>query len=159
MAVPESFVNVVLSKPFKGYFRIVEIVLRQAGQLLGMDISISIDAITKKPIDVRLTKIEDARANLQEALSALDELSNEAERNKAELDQAIKQLDRARLERASEAEQLSQIKNIAQADVEAFRRIAGIDPLRERFIGFFAGIIASLIAAGIWQIGLAIIRR
>lgn len=156
---PSSATIQLLEKVLRAYFRPFDLILRQVGRTLGVDLSISLDPSTKKPIDARIAKIDEAKANLQEALTALGELSADAERNKAELTRALEGLQEARAAHASEAEQLNQIKNIAQSDVEAFRRIAGIAPMRERIIGFVAGVFASLFAAAIWQIGAAILTN
>jgi hypothetical protein len=147
----------VASKFLGAYFGPFEIVLRNLGRALGVDLAIS-DPSAEKPIDLRIAKIDEARSNLQEALAALGELSADAERNKAELARALEGLQEARAAHASEAEQLTQIKSIAQSDIGAFRRMAGIAPLRERVIGFVAGIFASLVAAAIWQVVAAIIN-
>lgn len=137
------------SSAFSSYFQAFEVTLQKMGRILGLELpSIS---ETRKPIDLRIVKIDEARANLQEALSALADLSQEAERNKNELSSALARLHEARAAHASETEQLNQIKTIAQSDIDAFRRMAGIAPARERIIGFLAGIFASLVAAGIWK--------
>jgi len=106
-----------------------------------------------EPRDERIAKIDVARENLEDALVALSELKRDAHQNKVELREALRKLDEARMSHAAETTQLHQIRAIAEADITAFRRMAGINPVRERFVGFLAGIAASLIAAGLWQLG------
>ncbi len=149
-----SAIMMILVKALRAYFGLFERAIQDFNRISGLNLSISLDTFTARPIDERIAKIDIARANLQDALSALKELSSEAERNKEELNQALQRLNEAKAAHASESEQLAQIKNIAQSDIEAFRRMAGIvNPLRERILGFIAGVVASLVAAGIWQIG------
>jgi hypothetical protein len=139
----------VLEKVAKAYFNLFEKILRD---LTGISLRGAIEFDDKKPLDERIAKIDEARTNLQEALAALQELADEAQRNKGELAEAIGKLQDAKEAHASEKMQLEQIKVIAQSDIDAFRRMAGINsPFKERIFGFFAGIVASLVAAGICQ--------
>lgn len=102
--------------------------------------------------DERIAKIDEARTNLQDALSALDDLKLEAEKNKTELEEALKRLEETKAGHAAEARQLKHIRAIAEADITAFRRLAGVPVQgRERLIGFLGGVVASLIAALIWN--------
>jgi hypothetical protein len=148
MSQIHSVVASLLQQVARVYFRPFELILGGVANAFGFGFSVSLDAGSRRPIDERIAKIDEARRNLQEALGALEELTTEAERNKAELDQAVRRLGEARAEHASEARQLAEVKRIAQSDVEAFRRMAGLtSPAKERWIGFFGGIAASLVAA------------
>jgi hypothetical protein len=104
-------------------------------------------------IDDRLAQIDQARESLGSALSAVDDLRAAAERNKNELRDALERIGQARAEKAVAEKQLESVKQIAQADVEVFKNLAGIPSraqiARERFIGFIIGVVASLIASGI----------
>ena len=105
-------------------------------------------------IDERIEKIEAARLNLTEALTAIDELRQAAEDNKVDLAKALQALTDTEGKRADAAKQLEALREIAENDVGAFQRLAGVpsrgDIARERFIGFLFGIAASVIASGIW---------
>jgi len=104
-------------------------------------------------IDERLAQIDQARESLVSALSAVNDLKATAERNKAELRDALERIEQTRVEKAIADKQLKSVKQIAQADVEVFKSLAGIPSraqiLQERFIGFIIGVLASLMASGI----------
>ena len=105
-------------------------------------------------IDARLAKIEFARRNLAEALGAIDELKSAAEANQAELAIALERLRDAQEQRASAEKEVQAVQSIAQADVEVFRKLAGVpskmEIAKERLIGFILGVLASVIASAIW---------
>jgi len=104
-------------------------------------------------IDERLAQIDQARESLVSALSAVDDLRATSERNKTELRDALERIEQARAEKAVAEKQLQGVRQIAQADVEVFRSLAGIPSraqiARERFVGFIVGVAASLMASGI----------
>jgi uncharacterized protein involved in exopolysaccharide biosynthesis len=135
------------------YIRAIEWTLEK---LFGVTSPFRISSVGNR--DQRIAKIDEARANLEDALNALGELKREAETNKAELQDALNQLDRTKAGHAAEAAQLQQIRAIAEADVATFRRMAGIRPARERLIGFIGGVVASLVAAGLWKLAELILR-
>jgi len=105
-------------------------------------------------VDERIAKIEAARLNLTEALGAIDELKTAAEQNKAELAQALQTLCVTQAEKAIAERELQAVRQIAQNDVGAFQRLAGVqskrDVARERFVGFLLGVIASVLASAVW---------
>jgi hypothetical protein len=105
-------------------------------------------------IDERIQRIDAARQNLAEALDAMDELKIAAEQNKAELATAIERLDAARQERASAEKELQGVREIAQSDIEVFKKLAGVpsklEIAKERLLGFLFGVLASVVASMIW---------
>lgn len=107
----------------------------------------------KGSIDERIAKIDAAKANLVEGLKAIDELKEAAETNKKEAEVALKQIAHLEESKAGLQKELEAIKSVAQSDVNAFRKIAGVPTQetirRERIIGFISGVIASTISAGI----------
>lgn len=115
-----------------------------------------LDDAPHEGIDARLEKIEVARKNLADALDAMDELRAAAESNKAELANALQRLSDAKEQRASAERELKEVQSIAQADVEVFRRLAGVpsklEIAKERFIGFLIGLLASIVASGLWWV-------
>lgn len=104
-------------------------------------------------IDERIAQIDVARDNLESALSAIDELKAAAERNKDELRGALERIEQARAAESAAERELENVKQIAQADVEVFKKLAGVPSraqmARERFVGFLIGVIASLAAWGV----------
>jgi hypothetical protein len=105
-------------------------------------------------IDARLAKIEVARRNLAEALEAIDELKLAAEENQVELAIALERLRDTQNQRVSAEREMQTVKSIAQADVEVFRKLAGVpsrmEIAKERLIGFILGVLASVIASALW---------
>ena len=112
------------------------------------------DRIPPEPIDRRIAMIDNARHNLLDALSAIDELKTSAELNKAELASALEHLGKAQLERASAEREVEAIRVVAQTDIVAFQKLANVPSrsqiARERLIGFGLGILASVVASGVW---------
>ncbi|MGE0351054.1 hypothetical protein [Hydrogenophaga sp.] len=108
-------------------------------------------------LDERIQRIDAARRNLIEALDAIDELKAAAEENKAELAAAIERLNSANRQRVTAERELAAVRDIAQSDIDVFKKLAGIPSQREiakeRFIGFLLGIAASIAAAGLWKLG------
>ncbi len=106
-------------------------------------------------IDARLAQLDSARDNLVIALQAVDELKATAETNKRELSQALERIEQTQSEKAAAKKELDNIRQIAEADVEVFKRLAGVPSrgqiARERFIGFVIGVLASVAATGfVW---------
>ena len=111
----------------------------------------------EKPIDERISKIDDARTYLTEVLSAIDELHNDAERNKKELKEALGNLSEVEKNKDELERELTSIREVIKSDVGTFRKLAGIpskeDIKKERAIGFFTGVLASIVASGLIWIG------
>jgi hypothetical protein len=149
--LPPSFVRGI-TRVFLIYIRIFELILRNLGVALRIEYP-GIPAPSSRLRDERIARIDVARANLQDALDALGDLKSEAEANKVELEHVMRDLGEAKAGHAAQTEQLLQIRAIAEADVATFRKMAGIHPTRDRFVGFVGGVGASLIAAGLWKLG------
>jgi hypothetical protein len=120
----------------------------------GISVGIEHNARSQETIDDRLLKIESAKRNLEDALSAMNELTIAAEQNKLELASAMRSLEIIKHDKSHAERQLESIKTIAETDIQAFRKIAGVpDKLqvaKERFIGFVLGVLASLLASVFW---------
>jgi hypothetical protein len=114
------------------------------------------ELLGKSPgIDARLAQLDHARDNLVTALQAVDELKATAEKNKRELNQALERIGQAQSEKDAAEKELESVRHIAEADVEVFKRLAGVPSrsqiARERFIGFILGVLASVVATGfVW---------
>lgn len=102
-------------------------------------------------IDERIRKIDSARENLQDAISAIDELRVQADTNKRDLTDALKRIEDAEYQKQVIGEELNALKQVAETDTAAFRRIVGLptkaDVWRERLLGFGSGVLASTIAS------------
>lgn len=102
-------------------------------------------------IDERIRKIDIARDNLKDALGAIDEIRSQADRNKNELEQALLRLQVVHEQKAKIDEELFTLKQIAEADTSAFRKVVGLpskgDLWRERLVGFASGVLASVVAS------------
>ena len=139
---------------FDIYFELIEKILRRVKiskvNILGLEISLDED---KGSIDERIKKIEAAKQNLLDGLSAIYELENEAEKNKYELENALIKLSKIKSDKINLDAELNNIKHVISSDVSTFQKLAGVptekEKRKERIIGFFSGIIASIISAGI----------
>ena len=114
---------------------------------------IQIEFDEEKSIDERIAKIDEARASMAAALTAIDQLHTEAEENKSELNKSLQKLSEAEKNKSKLEEELANIREVMQSDVTTFRKIAGIpsqeEIKKERVIGFFTGVLASVVATGV----------
>lgn len=139
---------------FDIYFELIEKILRRVKiskvNILGLEISLDED---KGSIDERIKKIEAAKQNLLDGLSAIKELEKEAEKNKYELENALIKLSKIKTDKINLEAELNNIKQVISSDASTFQKLAGVptekEKRKERIIGFFSGIIASIISAGI----------
>jgi len=116
-------------------------------------IEVSFDRKVEESIDERIRKIDVARANLVDGLSAIDELRKSAEDNKKEVQAALEQLAVLEKDKAHLQEKLQSVRQVISSDVKAFREVAGIpsqsDIRKERIVGFVSGIVASIVASSV----------
>ena len=114
---------------------------------------IQIDFEEEKSVDERLAKIDQARALMADAMTAVDELHKEAETNKTELSRALANLAETEKNKNQLENELRNIRQIMQLDVATFKKLAGVpskqEVKNERVIGFFTGVLASVVASGI----------
>lgn len=111
---------------------------------------------TRDSIDARLVKIDAARAGLEDALSAMDDLKATAEQNKADLQRLERAIEKAEGQKADLSAELSALKQLAALDSSSVRRAlrmpTRVDIWRERIIAFTAGIAASVVATLLWEL-------
>lgn len=103
-----------------------------------------------RPLDDRVAKLEVAREALVESLAAIDQMQTDARVAKDEYATNRRNL-QAILESKQDAEaKLADIRAAMKQDVAAFQELAGVPNLnRERWIAFFAGVLASTISAAL----------
>jgi chromosome segregation ATPase len=136
------------------YIDIIEKFLKKIriSKINVIGVEFSIDKSTGS-IDERIKKIETAKQNLIDGLSAIKELETEAENNKKEVKKALLEVEKLRKNKDSLEKEIDSIKQVISSDVSSFKKVAGIpsesQKKRERFLGFISGIIASLLASGI----------
>ncbi len=143
----------MIIEPFlSGYIDIIEKILKGIRitkvRVLGVEISIN---NSTGSIDERIKKIEVAKQNLMEGLSAIKELETEAENNKKEVRKALLQIESLKANKDNLEEELQSIKKVISSDVTAFKKIAGIpsekQKKKDRYLGFVSGVIASILAS------------
>lgn len=150
---------VTLSRLLYLYFNAIEKILRTSIQITGSQNGLQISLVSpgEQTIDQRIAKIDTARANLVDGLKAIDELREAAEENKRELIAALEKLEQIQDEKHSAENELEQLRRIAETDADALRKVVGIpsksDIRKQQIIGFFGGVIASILATSIIWIG------
>ena len=121
----------------------------------GVTISVA-GPLSRRHIDERLAKIEDARHNMAEAIQALDELQRVAEENKRDLDAINSAISAAEADKVSAEGKVKAAKQLAEIDAQAARSVLELPTAREkwkeRVYGFVSGVGASLLAAIIWKL-------
>ncbi|SFD82511.1 hypothetical protein [Methylobacterium sp. 13MFTsu3.1M2] len=141
---------------FRTYFELLEAAARLLvpGYRRPPIIERIISGEAEGSVDDRIRKIDAARDNLSDAIAAIDELRSQADDNKRDLQDALDRIAEAERRRESLAVELAALRQIAQADTQAFRRVVGLptqaDVWRERLLGFGSGILASVIASVIY---------
>lgn len=131
---------------------IARTLLRQSVTVGGLRLSVGLDL--RQSFDERLRKIEHARENLTDALSAMDELQAQVEENMRALNELNRAIDGAAQEKDAVSQELKTVRTLAELDTETVRRALGV-PTRakiwaDRAIAFVLGIAASLIATWLW---------
>lgn len=114
-------------------------------------------------VDERIRKIDAAKQNLLDGLTAIDELKNEAETNKKEVENALKRLAELQTNKADLQSEVQDLQKVITSDVSAFQKLANVPSSKqikkERIIGFISGITASVIASGIVWLIIDIYKR
>ncbi|WP_105421846.1 hypothetical protein [Neorhizobium sp. T25_27] len=100
-------------------------------------------------VDQRIQKIDLARDNLAEALSAMDELKSSAEENRAELQRLQVALEKATAEKQDLSAYNQDLRKLAELEAESVRRALGMptprEVLRSKVISFFAGVLVTIL--------------
>jgi hypothetical protein len=124
---------------------------RAQARLLETDPSLS-------TVDARIQQIERAHNSLVDATAAVLELQEIAKANKEEVERVVANLDAVRSEKHAAEQELAALKKLAEVDVETFRKVAGVpteiqiakERFKERSLGFIIGVMASVVASGVW---------
>ena len=145
-----------------------KILSRLRVSLRGPSLVIELDATPEdETIDERIAKLEIARDALATSLTAIAELEDAAKRNKAEAEMALKELGRIHVEKQDVSNEVKAMRHLIRADIDAFRKAAGIPSERQRrkdkvagfWTGVAASIVASLIVGGIVKFGFPIVDK
>ncbi|WDA41534.1 hypothetical protein [Erythrobacter sp. BLCC-B19] len=139
------------------YFRLLDRIFSLLfGSLWPKSVFSELRANPGGTIDERLAKIEVAKQNLLEGLSALDELKLEADQNKKTLASALETIRELESKKTEAQEELNALRQVADLDTATLKKLFDVPTSgriwRERFYGLLTGIVASLIAAYLWQI-------
>jgi flagellar hook-basal body complex protein FliE len=106
-----------------------------------------------KPIDQRIARLDEAKAALNESLEAIEKLRTDAETALNEHAAVVEALNTALSNKVDAEQKLASIRNIINQEVKAFQTVAGVPNVRqERTIGFFSGVLASIVASGVWTV-------
>lgn len=123
-------------------------------KLLGIEFTLNNET---ESIDDRIQKIELAKKNLQDGLTAIDELQKEADKNRKDAENALNEIKRLKGDKSNLESEIESIRTVIKSDVTAFKKIAGVPSekqiRKERVIGFVSGVFASVLASGlVWLI-------
>lgn len=136
LASSENIVRLILGKSLKR---------RITFNVLGNKIEVRVSP--DGDIDKNISRLDIARENLQEALSAIDELKSTAERHKHDAREFQKKVEMARTESIA-------VDQIRQINRDELTRLLQLETRSSRLIGasigFVFGIISSLIASFIY---------
>lgn len=146
------------------YFEFIAKILKRIRlRIINGEIEIIFNHQVEASIDERIRKIDLARANLVEGLSAIDELRKSAEDNKREVQAALEQLAMLEQDKTELQEKLDSVRQVISSDVQTFRDVAGVPSpssiRRERVIGFVSGVVASMVASGVIFAGIKLIQN
>lgn len=108
-------------------------------------------------VDQRLAKIDKARVNLSEALTAIQEIETESIKSSAKLEKLSKKIEEAKEHKSQIETKNTDLANIAKVSEDGIRKTFGIvSPgmiWAQRVFGFGFGVIASILGALILQYG------
>lgn len=106
-------------------------------------------------IDDRIAKINIAKTNLNDAITAINELEQDTLKSKKELEKTLKNVELAKEKKTALQSEVNNLTQLAGAEVQTMRTVIGIPSKgalwAQRFIGFILGIVASLIASYIYN--------
>ena len=106
------------------------------------------ELLNSKSVDERISKLEKVRADLLDAVNAVESLQEEAQQSKSEVSNLNEELEKLREDKET-------TENLLKVPEESFARVldkaSSKAQWRGLFIGFFLGILASLAATAIWE--------
>ena len=105
---------------------------------------------TEREFDVTFAKIEKARTNMAEAVTALDDLRDQYTTEQDRLTKLLAEVKEKRAEYATATSDLVKTRELLQRDQDSLRRILGINDRRSKIVGFISGVLASLVATALW---------
>ncbi len=118
------------------------VALKLVSEVMGVSIGADVyDALVKKEsgsIDARIAKIDEARANLLEALSAIDEIKNTAEAHKRELEAIRVSMTKMGIERDQLTADKDLLIQMTATEKERLRRMLGV-PTRTQSLIIWCG--------------------
>jgi uncharacterized membrane-anchored protein YhcB (DUF1043 family) len=107
--------------------------------------------LQRDSIDKRLNRLDEARDALSDTLTAVTELRDEIEEGKQEHQRVLAELARTLASKESADSKLESLRKLVQADKDTLREVtAPQNVARQHTIGFFLGILASLVATGLF---------
>ncbi|QNO27510.1 hypothetical protein EEB18_000450 [Sphingopyxis sp. OPL5] len=138
-------------KILRAYFSPIERLLELLAPSLHRRFPKTFGPFLPPSVDERIAHIDTARQSLTSALSALNEMKEEATQRKSDLEALLENLKSVKFEHQSEAQKLESIRRMKAEEISGFQEMAGIGSKNvERIIGFVGGIFASLIATALW---------
>ncbi|MBN8245119.1 hypothetical protein JF546_19045 [Nitratireductor aquimarinus] len=112
------------------------------------------DELRRAPIDERLAKIEEAKHNLTDALTAIEDMQADAQERQRSLKMLTSKIERARSEKTGVEKELEALETLARLDPQGVRKVFRIPTTFQvwagRLISFVLGVVASLVASWIW---------
>lgn len=123
---------------------------------VGLRPIIGIGPLSDDEVDARLAKLELAKQNLKEALEAIDGLQELATRNKSEIAELNRNLEKARFDKVAVSNQIETLKSLASLDSDAVKKALGL-PSRTGVIAgwafsFVLGIATSFSASYLYDL-------
>ena len=109
--------------------------------------------IVKSPIGETIEKVEIAQNHLTDAIEAISLIKEQAIEERHRLDVLLEEVKKKHEEHSQAVQELETAQDLLDQNRENLRSVLGISPARERIIGFFSGVAASIVASGLWVFG------
>ena len=142
------------------YINAIESLLRWLSQRIRVlrfgPLEIELRRKAETEFNATFQKIEKARENLTEAVTALDDLRDRYADEQERLTNLLNDVKQKRAEYDKATGDLTKTRELLRADQETLRRVLGINDRRSKIIGFVSGVLASLIATLLWFAGFKI---
>ncbi|MBC9071975.1 hypothetical protein IAI53_08370 [Thauera sp. CAU 1555] len=109
--------------------------------------------IVKSPLGETIEKVEIAQNHLSDAIEAISLIKEQAIDERHKLDTLLEEVKKKHDEHTQAVQELETAQDLLSQNKENLRSVLGISPARERIIGFFSGVAASIVASGLWLFG------
>lgn len=113
--------------------------------------------LMQTPLVETLQKVTVAQQHLTDAIESIDVMREQVVAERTQLNKLLAEVEKKKAQYNEATSDLRATQNLLTQDQKKLRTALGVSYSREKLIGFFSGIIASIIATAIWALGSSLI--